>query len=106
MSNFEETFAELQKAKEELESKYSVHRAEAIKYVQDVVDAFRITSAEVALIDQIEREVSTGKRTPARIKYRLPNGVEWTGKGIMKKEVKAYLDENGLTKEDLKDFEV
>ena len=35
-----------------------------------------------------------GTRKKADPKYRLPDGTEWSGKGIMKREFKQYLEEN------------
>lgn len=40
------------------------------------------------------------RRGPASIKYRTPNGIEWTGKGNMKREFRDYLLSQGLTPED------
>ena len=105
MSKFEEVFNELRMEQEDLDERMSKVRKDAIKHIQDIVNHFGIKSTDIKFYDTDE-VVPTRQRKPSRIKYRLPNGVEWTGKGIMKKDVEAYLLDNGLTKEDLEQFRV
>ena len=105
MSKFEEVFNELRMEQEDLDERMSKVRKDAIKHIQDIVNHFGIKSTDIKFYDT-EATEPVRQRKPSRIKYRLPNGVEWTGKGIMKKDVEAYLLDNGLTKEDLEQFRV
>lgn len=102
MSKFEETFNELRMEQEDLDERMAKVRAEAIDHVQEIINQFGLSINDFSFFDS-EAPVKK-QRKPARVKYRLPNGVEWSGKGQMKKEVKEYLDQNGLVKEDLDQF--
>lgn len=104
MSKFEETFEQIKLEQEKLDERMVKVRKEALDHIQSIVDQFGIKSTEIRFYDT---ELPAKKtRKPSAIKYRLPNGVEWTGKGFMKKDVEAYLKENGLKKEDLEQFRV
>lgn len=102
MSKFEEVFEQVKREQEELDERMAKIRKEAVAHIQGIVDQFGLKSTEIHFYDSELPAKRT--RKPSAIKYRLPNGVEWTGKGIMKKEVEAYLKENGLKKEDLEQF--
>lgn len=105
MSEFKQVYAELQRKQEELRKEAQAAKAEALAYVQEIITDFQIQSHELHFAD--EPVVVTGARKPrgkSPIKYRLPNGVEWTGKGNMKREVKQFLEENNMTREDLEQF--
>lgn len=102
MSKFEDTFEQIRMEQEDLDERMNQVRKEAIKHIQSIVDQFGLKSSDIRFYDSEEPVKKT--RKPSAIKYRLPNGVEWTGKGIMKKEVKEYLDANGLDKNDLDQF--
>lgn len=106
MTDFEERFKKLQQEQKSLDDRLEENKREAIEHIQKIVDCFGIKSTDIQFYDQDIPAVTKSGRTPAKVKYRLPNGVEWTGKGIMKKEVKAFLDENGLTKEDLEQYKI
>ena len=64
-----------------------------------ILDAFGIHSSEICFEDQEGKRV-VRHRGPAPIKYRTPTGIEWSGKGNMKKEFREYLLSEGLTEED------
>ena len=102
MQNFEELYLQIQLEQEELDERKKSARKEAISFVQNIVSQFNIQANEIQFGEAVATVKKTRKPTPA--KYRLPNGEEWTGRGIMKKEFKQYLDANGLTKEDLDKF--
>lgn len=103
MESFKEIYAELQSQQEELKRKAQAAKSDAIAHVQEIITTFGIKKAELRFDDQ-EEVAEKLVRGRAPIKYRLPNGVEWSGKGIMKKEVRKYLEENNLTREDLSQF--
>ena len=103
MSEFKQVYAELQRKQEELKKEAQAAKAEALTYVQEIITDFGIQSHELHFAD--EGAVSTKKtRGKSPIKYRLPNGVEWTGKGNMKREVKKFLEDNNMSREDLEQF--
>ena len=104
MSNFEETFEQIRKEQEELDERMDKVRKEAIAHIQAIVDQFGLKSSDIRFYDTEEPVVVKKTRKPSAPKYRLPNGDEWTGKGIMKRSFKEYLEENGLTKDDLDQF--
>lgn len=104
MSNFEEIFEQIRKEQEDLDERMDKIRKEAIAQVQAIVDQFGLRSYDVRFYDPTAPIVAKKPRKPSAPKYRLPNGEEWTGKGIMKRSFKEYLDENGLTKDDLDQF--
>lgn len=105
MSDFKTKYAELAKQKQQLQEELELAKLEAIQYIQEIITDFGITKDELSFADEgCYHPMATKTRKPSPIKYRLPNGAEWTGKGVMKKEVKQYLDEHGLTREDLEQF--
>lgn len=106
MSNFEEIFEQIRKEQEDLDERMDKIRKEAIAQVQAIVDQFGLKSSDVRFYDSTKPAIAKKPRKPSAPKYRLPTGAEWTGKGIMKKEFKEYLEENGLTKEDLEQFRI
>lgn len=100
MSNFELNFQRLKAEREAINIKLREAKKDAIARVQELIDEFGIARNEVVFT--VDGEVAKKTRAPAAIKYRTPTGIEWTGKGQIKKELKAYLEENGLTLEDVK----
>lgn len=103
--SFKELYANLQRQQEELKKQAQEAKAEAIAYVQEIITDFQIKSSDLKFADD-PVVVTTVKKTRSKspIKYRLPNGVEWTGKGNMKREVRAFLEANNMTREDLDQF--
>lgn len=103
MESFKEIYAELQSQQAELKRKAQAAKSDAIAHVQEIITNFGIQRSDLRFNDQDEG-VEKVTRSRAPVKYRLPNGVEWSGKGIMKKEVRKYLEENNLTQADLAQF--
>lgn len=71
-----------------------------VKRVQAFIDEFNIPASDLRFGDEPVQSasVTAGRvRKPARPKFRLPNGVEWTGKGLPKKEVKEFMEANNMT---------
>lgn len=103
MSEFKQVYAELQRKQEELKKEAQAAKAEALAYVQEIITDFDIQSHELHFEDSCHpMQKKTRGKSP--IKYRLPNGVEWTGKGNMKREVKQFLEDNNMSREDLEQF--
>ena len=103
--SFKELYANLQRQQEELKEQAQEAKAEAIAYVQEIITDFQIKSSDLKFADDAVVATSVKKtRGKSPIKYRLPNGVEWTGKGNMKREVRAFLEANNMTREDLDQF--
>lgn len=98
-NNFKAIYESLRSEQEELSKKMQAAKLDAIKYVQELVDAFGIRSSEIAFEDQVDKRVSR-PRGPAPVKYRTPTGIEWSGKGNMKKEFREYLLSEGFTEAD------
>lgn len=89
--------------KKNLTGKLLLKKKDAVACVQEIITDFGIKRSELHFAE--EGAVTARKsRNKAPVKYRLPNGVEWTGKGNMKKEVHQYLEDNNLTAEDLTQF--
>ena len=101
--DFKAVYDSLRAEQNQLTEKMQAAKIDAIKYVQELVDAFGIRSNEIAFEDQVGKRV-VRPRGPAAIKYRTPNGIEWSGKGNMKREVRAFLEANNMTREDLDQF--
>lgn len=100
---FKQVYEELQRKQDELNRKIASAKKDAVAYVQEIITDFGIKRSELHFAE--EGAVTARKsRNKAPVKYRLPNGVEWTGKGNMKKEVRQYLEDNNLTAEDLTQF--
>ena len=97
--NFKELYANLQRQQEELKKQAQEARAEAIAYVQEIITDFQLKASDFTFA---EEPVAATKKSRGKspIKYRLPNGVEWTGKGNMKREFRDYLLSQGLPPED------
>lgn len=103
MSEFKQVYADLQKEQEALKQKMLTAKKEALEYVQEIITDFGIQSYELHFEDSCHpMQKKTRGKSP--IKYRLPNGVEWTGKGNMKREVKQFLEDNNMSREDLEQF--
>lgn len=88
MDDFKTVASNLQKEKEAYERKVQEAKGSAIAHVQEIINQFQISSSEL----HFETKRKTGTRAPAVIKYKLPTGATWTGKGQMKKEFKEYKD--------------
>ena len=99
MSDFKSVYESLRAEQDVLTKKMEAAKQDAVKYVQELVDAFGIRSTEIAFEDQTGERV-VRPRGPAPIKYRTPTGIEWSGKGNMKKEFRDYLLSEGLTEAD------
>ena len=101
---YEEVTGELKAAQEKFDSA----RGDAICYIQDIINKFKIRASDLvfegAASTPCAKASEDKKRKSARPKYELPNGETCTGKGLMKKSFKEYLDKNGLTKDDLDQF--
>ena len=98
MSNFKTTFEQLKAEQEALNLKMKEAKKEAVRHVQEIIKEFGITTDELVFGDAPVKRT----RAPSAPMYRTPSGIEWSGKGLIKKELKAYLEENGLTLEDVK----
>ena len=103
MSDFLKTFEELSKKQEQLKAEFSENRKQAISHIQEIVDQFGIKSSEIRFTSEGSAQSET-RRSTTRMKYELPSGVQWSGKGHMKREFREYLDAHGLTKDDLDQF--
>lgn len=86
MDDFKTVASNLQKEKEAYEKKVQAAKVSAIAHVQEIISQFNILSSELHFSDKKK----VGTRAPAVIKYRLPNGETWTGKGQMKKSFRDY----------------
>lgn len=98
MTNFKSTFEQLKAEQEALNLKMKEAKKEAIRHVQEIIKEFDILASELAFGEEPVKRT----RAPSAPMYRTPTGIEWSGKGLIKKELKAYLEENGLTLEDVK----
>ena len=100
-NDFKTIYDNLRAEQEALNAKMQSARGDAIKHVQEVIDAFHLLRSELKFEDDHQAKSPAEKRRgPASIKYRTPNGIEWTGKGNMKREFRDYLLSQGLTPED------
>ena len=102
--NFKQTFESFKKEQEDLNRRMAEAKREALMHVQEIVDVFGIKPSELRF--PIEGVAIHRARTPAAIKYRTPNGITWTGKGRVKKELLEYLNEQGETLADLDKYRV
>ena len=87
MDDFNKVAEELLKQKQALQSKYDEARVSAIAHVQQIIKDFKIQASDLQFEVKAKK---VGTRAPAVVKYRLPNGTTWTGKGQMKKEFRDY----------------
>ena len=87
MDDFNKVAEELLKQKQALQSKYDEARVSAIAHVQQIIKDFKIQASDLQFEAKAKK---VGTRAPAVVKYRLPNGTTWTGKGQMKKEFRDY----------------
>lgn len=88
---------EIQKTKAYLENKLQAAKASAIAHVQEIIDAFNIQPTDVRF-----KRLDGRKRPP--VKYRLPNGETWTGKGCLPNSFKKFLEEHNFSRSDLDHF--
>ena len=102
--NFKQTFESFKQEQEDLNRRMAEAKRQAIAHVQEIVDVFGIKPSELRF--PIEGVAIHRARTPAAIKYRTPNGITWTGKGRVKKELLEYLNEQGETLADLDKYRV
>ena len=100
MSNFKSTFEQLKAEQEALNQKIQAAKKEAIEHIQSIINEFNITQEDLYFAASGEKAKRT--HSPAAPMYRTPDGIEWTGKGLMKREIKAYLEASGKTLEDIK----
>ena len=104
-NDFKTIYDNLRAEQDALNAKMQSARGDAIKHVQEVIDAFHLLRSELKFEDDHQAKSPAEKRRgPASIKYRTPNGIEWTGKGNMKREVRAFLEANNMKREDLEQF--
>nr|DAH32792.1 MAG TPA: H-NS histone family [Caudoviricetes sp.] len=87
MDDFNKVAEELLNQKQALQAKYQEARSSAIAHVQQIIKDFKIKAVD---LEFAEEPKVRKPRTPAAVKYRLPNGEEWTGQGQMKKTFKEY----------------
>ena len=101
-NDFKTLYNTLRAEQDALKAKMQSARGDAIKHVQELIDAFQIQSHDLKFEDTPSsfRESPVRRRGPAPIKYRPPPGIAWTGKGNMKREFRDYLLSQGLTVED------
>ena len=102
--NFKQTFESFKQEQEDLNRRMAEAKRQAIAHVQEIVDVFGIKPSDLRF--PIEGVAIHRTRTPAAIKYRTPNGITWTGKGRVKKELLEYLNEQGETLADLDKYRV
>lgn len=100
MSDFESKYVQLLREQEALNRRIKEAKQDAIHHVQKIIDEFEIRRDE--LVFAADGEKAKRKRAPSAPMYRTPTGIEWSGKGLIKKELKAYLEENGLTLDDVR----
>ena len=101
-NDFKTLYNTLRAEQDALKAKMQSAKGDAIKHVQELIDAFQIQSYDLKFEDTPSsfRETPVRRRGPAPIKYRTPTGIEWTGKGNMKRVFRDYLLSQGLTVED------
>ena len=102
--NFKQTFESFKQEQENLNRRMAEAKREAVIHVQEIIDVFGIRPSDLRF--PIEGVAIHRTRTPAAIKYRTPNGITWTGKGRVKKELLEYLNEQGETLADLDKYRV
>ena len=102
MSDFNNAFEELQKKEAALEAEKQNLRHQAINEVQRLITQFGIRAEDLSF-DGAKVVI---RRKPSKIKYRMPNGVTWTGKGNPKKAIVEYLTSVGETLADLPKYKV
>lgn len=108
-NSFLDKVKKLREEQAKLNEKVVAAKAEAIEQVKGIVELFDLSVEEVfpdyQKMSLIVQE-KTRQRKPSPIKYRTPTGIEWTGKGRIKKEFLNYLLENGFTEKDIDLFRV
>lgn len=101
MTDFVKIFHELLKQEEGLQSEIKANRIEALNHIQKVIDLYDIQAFELNFIKNNKKQ---NIRRKTRMKYQLPTGECWSGKGSIKREFVEYLNAHGLTKDDLHMF--
>ena len=102
--DFKSIYDSLRAEQNVLNEKMQTAKLDAIKEVQDLINVFGISRSDLTFEDQVAAKRPFRPRGPAAVKYRTPTGVEWTGKGNMKKEFSDYLYSVGLTEADKDKF--
>ena len=102
MSDFNNALEELQKKEAALEAEKQNLRHQAINEAQRLITQFGIKAEDLSF-DGTKVII---RRKPSKIKYRMPNGVTWTGKGNPKKAIVEYLTSVGETLADLPKYKV
>ena len=100
MSDFKSKYSELLREQEILNQKLKEAKKDAIRHVQKIINEFSIRQNELTFADGVIK--ARRKRASSPPMYRTPTGIEWSGKGLIKKELKAYLIENNLTLDDVR----
>lgn len=108
-NSFLDKVKKLREEQAKLDEKVAAAKNEAIEQVKGIVNLFNLSVEEVfpdcQKMSPIVQE-KTRQRKPSPVKYRTPTGIEWTGKGRIKKEFLNYLLENGFTEKDIDLFRV
>lgn len=102
-NDFQELMNSLLEEQKELNARIAEAKEQAIQQVQELIDIFKLKPED--LFNEVSASANKVRR-PAVMKYRLPNGVEWSGRGRMKKEFETYLINHGLTEKDLDQFKI
>lgn len=102
MSDFKASLQELEEKQKALEAEKQQLRYQAINEVQRLITQFNIKAEDLSF----EGSKIIVRRKPSKIKYRMPNGVTWTGKGNPKKAILEYLKSVGESLKDLDKYKV
>ena len=100
MSDFKSKYSELLREQEILNQKLKEAKKDAIRHVQKIINEFGIRQSELTFAESGVK--AKRKRAASPPMYRTPTGIEWSGKGLIKKELKAYLIENNLSLDDVR----
>ena len=100
MTDFKEQFEQLKNEQAALNERMKKAKAEAVKHIQEIILQFNISTKDLNLNESGEVRRT---RAPSAPKYRTPDGsIEWSGKGLIKDELKVWLEENGKTLDDIR----
>lgn len=102
-NDFQDLMNSLLEEQKELNARIAEAKGQAIQQVQELINVFQLKPED--LFNEVSSSVQKVRR-PAVMKYRLPNGVEWSGRGRMKKEFEEYLINHELTEKDLDQFKI
>lgn len=105
MTDFKLSFETIQKEQQALNNRIRSMKQDAIRYCQEIIDACELSASDFKWKDESQEQVVRTRRT-IDPRYRLPNGVEWTGMGKMKREFRDWLLSNGFTEEDKELFRI